>query len=242
LRHGAIVLRIILVEMAGVESLLDNPMYSALTTRHAARAIGAGQARRYPPAVAPFAGVAEASDEARRDLEGIVAPGEAVGILGVIPPGMDRWEVRKAFGIYQYVFEGAVSRVPDADIERLGEEDLEAMLELAALVYPAYFRRETVALGPYIGVKEGGRLCAMAGIRMAVDGGQEISAVCTHPDFRGQGLASRLTRDLVRRIQNAGDVAYLHTEEDNGAAQSVYERLGFRRRAVLPFRVMEFRG
>lgn len=228
--------------MTALETLLDNPMWGALTTRHRDRAIINGLARRYPMAVAPFAAVSEATEAARRDLEGIVTPGEVVGVLGVIPPGLDHWEIRRQFDIWQYIFDGDPEDAADPSIEWLKEEDIDAMLELAALVYPAYFRRETVALGPYVGVKEGGRLCAMAGIRMAVDGGQEISAVCTHPDFRGRGLARRLTARLVQHIRGQGEAAYLHTEEDNMGAQSVYVKLGFVRRAVLPFRVMECRS
>jgi len=44
-----------------------------------------------------------------------------------------------------------------------------------------------------------GRLIAMAGERMKVDGFTELSGVCTHPDFRGQGLAGALSR--LRGVQ-----------------------------------------
>lgn len=113
------------------------------------------------------------------------------------------------------------------------------MLELTALVYPSYFRAGTARLGDYFGVIKNGQLCAMAGIRMNFDGHQEISAVCTHPDSRGKGLASLLSLHLVHRITKSGDVAFLHTESDNSAAQSVYERLGFTLRKKLPFMVVD---
>ncbi len=113
------------------------------------------------------------------------------------------------------------------------------MLELTALVYPAYFRQGTAELGDYFGILEDGELCAMAGIRMAFDGHQEISAVCTHPNHRGQGYASRLTSHVVRHIESQGDVAFLHTELDNAAARRIYDRLGFSVRATLPFIILQ---
>lgn len=112
------------------------------------------------------------------------------------------------------------------------------MLELTALVYPAYFRKGTAELGDYFGIIQEGQLCAMAGIRMAFDGHQEISAVCTHPDHRGKGYASRLTKHLVHHIQRKGDIAFLHTESDNLQARRVYESIGFRLRAMLPFYIV----
>jgi ribosomal protein S18 acetylase RimI-like enzyme len=221
-------------------SPLDNPMWQSLTTRHAYLALGDGPCRRYPSEVAPFAGIAESSDEATAALLMLVHVGERVGVLGVHPTSLDGWNVQKEFGIAQYVWEktgGSVESEPEAIA--LGPEHLDRMLELTALVYPAYFRKGTAELGDYVGIIENGQLCAMAGIRMSFDGHQEISAVCTHPEHRGKGYASRLSRRLVYQIQSQGDVPFLHTEDDNFAARSVYERLGFTLRKVLPFKVMD---
>ena len=38
-------------------SPLDNPVWSALTTTHAALAVGAGDARRYPADITPMCGL-----------------------------------------------------------------------------------------------------------------------------------------------------------------------------------------
>lgn len=38
------------------------------------------------------------------------------------------------------------------------------------------------------------RFAAMTGERMKVDGFEEISAVCTHPDFTGRGCAAQLVK------------------------------------------------
>jgi predicted GNAT family acetyltransferase len=110
-------------------------------------------------------------------------------------------------------------------------------LELTSIAYPHYFRPGTARLGPYFGVWEGERLVAMAGVRMAMPGWQELSAVCTHPEHRGRGLATTLSLRVVHEVLSAGDTPFLHTESDN-PAREMYRKLGFRERALLPIRVL----
>jgi len=233
------------VERYQIESMspLDNPIWNALSSRHSVHAIGVNAAKRYPVAIAPFVAIAADSEEARNGVAEIVAPGEQFVMLAVMPPPSDVFRIVKSAEAFQYVWDGNPHPYePDSEIEPLTDAHLGAMLELTALVYPAYFREGTAKLGQYFGVLKEGRLCAMAGIRMAMDGFQEISAVCTHPESRGQGYASRLTRHVVEHILAQGDTPFLHTESYNEAAQSVYTKLGFTRRAVLPLNLMERTG
>jgi ribosomal protein S18 acetylase RimI-like enzyme len=69
-------------------------------------------------------------------------------------------------------------------------------------------------------------LVAMAGERLRPVGYTEISAVCTHPGYRGRGYGRDLVETLVRNIIDRGDVPILHVEKDNRAA-SLYEKVGF---------------
>ena len=218
---------------------LDNPIWNSLTSRHAHLALGEGRARRYPAEVAPFAGIPDSSRESTQDLSHLVQAGEKIGILNVLPCSWDGWEIQKNFDIAQYVWDQTGFNEPDQEAEPLTASHLPQMLELTALVYPAYFRKGTAELGDYFGIIQDGQLCAMAGIRMAFEGHQEISAVCTHPDHRGKGYASRLTRHLIHHIENHGDTVFLHTESDNAAARKIYDGLGFKLRALLPFFVVE---
>jgi predicted GNAT family acetyltransferase len=117
----------------------------------------------------------------------------------------------------------------------LGEEDAADMLALASLTEPGPFFSETWRMGHFIGVRESGRLIAMAGQRMRVPGFTEVSAVCTHPDHRGKGLAGKLMRVIVDRIVCEGDAAFLHVYPDNSGAIGLYDALGFRFRAQLTF-------
>ncbi|MBI5707628.1 MAG: GNAT family N-acetyltransferase [Armatimonadetes bacterium] len=222
---------------------LDNPIWHSLMTRHAHLAIGDGLALRYPPDVTPFIAVEEKSGRAASQMLEIVQPGDRVGILAVIPERTADWDLVHGIEVHQYVWDlPAADAWPEPEAIVMGEAHIEAMLELTAQVYPAYFRPGTARLGHYVGILEDGVLCAMAGVRMAMDGYQELSAICTHPDHRGKGYATRLTRHLVHYVMSKGDVAFLHTESDNVAAQRVYERLGFTLRRVLPFDMLERKG
>jgi predicted GNAT family acetyltransferase len=70
----------------------------------------------------------------------------------------------------------------------------------------------------------------MAGERMHPTGFTEISAVCTAPTHRGQGLATRLVRAVVATIRSRGETPFLHAAADNTRAIGLYEAMGFRHR------------
>ena len=81
-------------------------------------------------------------------------------------------------------------------------------------------------MGRYLGIRAGGRLIAMAGERLQLDGATEISAVCTHPDFQGHGYARTLMAALIADAAEQGRQPFLHVKSENGAKR-LYEKLGF---------------
>ena len=85
-------------------------------------------------------------------------------------------------------------------------------------------------MGRYIGLRDGGRLIAMAGERMRFDGHVELSAVCVDDGWRGKGLAVRLLGILRAEIEARGSTPFLHVFSDNHHAIALYQRLGFVRR------------
>ena len=89
-----------------------------------------------------------------------------------------------------------------------------------------------------MGIRRDGTLVAMAGERFHLDGWTEISAVCTVPDHRGQGLASRLMGALIVGIQQRSERAFLHTLSTNTGAIGLYEKLGFRVRQTATLTVV----
>jgi predicted GNAT family acetyltransferase len=82
----------------------------------------------------------------------------------------------------------------------------------------------------------------MAGERMRFPGFTEVSGVCTHPDFRGRGLARRLSSVVANAIQHRGEQAFLHAWTTNHAAIALYERLGFELRAAVQVAVLVQQG
>jgi predicted GNAT family acetyltransferase len=218
------------------QEFLDNPMWSALTTAQSHFALGGPHAKRYPAEVAPFIAVAEPSTAAARALAEIVAPGETVNIVSVTPKLEEGWTLLATGNIVQMVWrDDAPLPAEDAsDIVPLGDADAADMLALTALVFPGYFRPRTPEMGAYFGIRQRSRFAAMAGERMKIHAYEEISAVCTHPDFTGRGYAARLINHLVAKQLQRGITPFLHVNETNARARSLYERLGFADRASLP--------
>ncbi len=119
---------------------------------------------------------------------------------------------------------------PGPEAVVLTEAHRSSMLALTSLVFPGFFRARTVEMGRYIGIYHGRVLVAMAGERMCMEGYQEISAVCTHPEFIGRGYAQRLVAQLTNEILARGVTPFLHVHRDNARALSLYEYLGYRLR------------
>jgi ribosomal protein S18 acetylase RimI-like enzyme len=218
------------------EALLDNPAYAALCGPHARFAQVRGRARRYPADVSPFLGMpGQASAQDWRDAAYLVAPGSYVAVRSTELP--DAWQAVDTFDLVQMVGD-QVTGVHYSDAIPLGAADVPEMLGLVAQTEPGPFLTRTVELGNYLGVRRDGALVAMAGERFHLDGWTEISAVCTKPDYRGQGLASRLVGALIAGIQRRSQRTFLHVLSTNTAAIRLYEELGFRVRQTATITVV----
>ncbi len=144
---------------------------------------------------------------------------------------------RQALHAYLLGFEHPVTG-EEMTFESELPEDMQA---LAEMTQPGPFHARTHELGDFVGVRENGKLIAMAGERMRVPGFTEISAVCTHPDARGRGLAAKLMRIVAAKIVARGEQLFLHVYPHNKGAISVYEKLGFRHRADVQLTVLRHR-
>jgi ribosomal protein S18 acetylase RimI-like enzyme len=210
--------------------LLANPIWHSLSTCHSDLAKGNQLAKRYPEDVSPLSGIPEQSTECWEALRDIVPFGEQCVLFLNEPANPSRGlEVVKQFRIEQMVCESP-GRLTSSGykIEKLGENDVHEMMSLAALTEPGPFQRRTIQLGGYVGIRDGGRLVAMAGRRTAIPGYREVSAVCTHPTYRGRGHAGTLVCAVMEGITADGDLPYLHVRQDNIGAIRLYRRLGFR--------------
>lgn len=211
---------------------LDNPVWHALTGPHARFSEGTGLALRYDPEVAAFAALPdEPPPEAWAALASLIGPDGAAVLFRLdkveVP---DEWEIAASLPTLQMV---ATERIgaPDPELVALGRDDVDEMLELVALTKPGPFARRTNELGVYLGCREEGRLVAMAGERMHFAGFTEVSAVCTDPNVRKRGLATRLVKAVAAGIDGRGETTMLHVLAENHSAIRVYEQLGFETRA-----------
>jgi len=226
--------------------VLDRPAWSALTTRQAALGEGGPLARRFDPSIVPFAAARDESAAAQAALAALPRAGETMALVErdaiVLPPGL------AATGTARVV-QMILARSPDEDaagddvrIVPLGEADAADMLALAALTKPGPFTLRAQALGAFFGVREDGRLLAMAGERMKQPGFSEISGVAVHPDAQGRGLGRLLSLHMTRLVLARGEVPYLHAYTTNARAIGLYEGIGFAARTELNVVMVEREG
>lgn len=218
-----------------MSSDLDNPFWSALCSRHAGIAHRVGEAARYPAEFAPFLGVAHAGADVRDALDALVVAHESVYLLGVAPRVPDGWRLEGFRDLAQMIRNEPLAVEDGPDIVPLSLAHREDVLALTARVYPHYFRPRTMEMGRYFGIYVDGQLAAMAGERLGTEAFQEVSAICTHPDFNGRGYARRITAMLTNDILAQGRTPYLHVSHENPRAKSLYERMGYRLRRDIPF-------
>lgn len=207
---------------------LDNPVWHALNGAQAHFAERSGEVARYAPGVSPFMALpAEPGAGAWADAAKLVGPGGLVVITGQRRTPPQGWETVEDLPGVQMI-DGGVTGAADPEAVRLTAADVPEMLDLVRRTKPGPFGDRTVELGTYLGIRRDGALTAMAGERMRLGGWTEISAVCTDPAHRGQGLAARLVRALVAGIRSRDDRPFLHAVTTNTGAIALYERMGFR--------------
>ena len=210
------------------DEMLARPVWHALTTMQAGHAVRNAGAVRFHPMIGPLAAVETQDESAFQALVDLAAPGELLAMAehDIVhhPPGTVL--ERQSFAV-QMVASGVPESISDPAILPLGESDAAEMRALAQLTEPGPFGEHTHRLGQFWGVREDGRLIAMAGERMRMPGFGEVSAVCVHPDARGRGLGLLLTRKAMANLASQGLRPFLHSYADNEAAIATYRRAGF---------------
>ncbi|MEV5174102.1 GNAT family N-acetyltransferase [Streptomyces flaveolus] len=220
---------------AGVPHVLDNPALASLTGPHAHFAERRGRVLRYPVDVSPWLALPDEPDARDwADVAALAGPGAEVPLLGFRGEVPEGWETTFRVEGVQFVDDG-LAAAPDPEAVRLGPADVPEMLDLVARTQPGPFLARTVELGTYLGIRRGGALIAMAGERLHPPGWTEISAVCTDPAYRGEGLATRLILAVAHGIRERGETPFLHTGAQNTNAIRLYESLGFRLRLRTAF-------
>ncbi|MFG2968315.1 GNAT family N-acetyltransferase [Streptomyces sp. NPDC048288] len=230
---------------ADAPHILDNPALASLTGPHARFAERRGRILRYPVDVSPWLALPDEPDaQDWADLAALAGPGAEIGLPGFRGELPDGWDLTFDIEGVQLVDEG-METAPEPAAVRLGPADVPEILDLVERTRPGPFLPRTVELGTYLGIRRDGRLIALAGERLHPPGWTEISAVCTDPAYRGEGLATRLIRAIGHGIRERGETPFLHTGAGNTNAIRLYESLGFRirrRTAFIAVRVPEARG
>ena len=213
-------------------SPLDNPVWHALNSYHNHLAIRGDGTVRYPPDIFSAAATLENSSLEFTNLRGLVETNKIVGVLGALPEGLPGWEVIFIDQARQFIHEN-LKPAKRVDAVVLTAADVPDMLDLVNLAQPGPFSPRAIELGEFLGLRQDGRLVAMAGQRLHLPGFCEVSTVCTHPEYRGRGYAGALTTMVVEPILARQETPFLHVAPDNDRALRLYLKLGFRIRAEI---------
>jgi len=209
-----------------VPSILDNPIWFALSGPQASLAQGDAFARRYPIDIAPFAAISGYTPESFLSLGNLIGS-STVMLQSVEPLPANDLNADVIGTVLQMIKRGADVPVDGEGVLRLGLADVPDMLELTDKAKPGPFSVGTIVTGSYIGLRDNGKLIAMAGERMRLDGYTEISAVCVDENYRGNGIAGRLIKILQTEIMRRGETPFLHVIAEKTSAIELYQRMGF---------------
>jgi ribosomal protein S18 acetylase RimI-like enzyme len=210
--------------------LLDNPIWNALSTEQSSLAQSNRLAKRFP--------MKNQSQPEYQALAEILSGDVAALFLDAPPILPDGWSMLISGQMYQMVYEAAPPQKPSQVLRKLTEADVPDMLALTKLTEPGPFLPRTIELGSYFCIHDSGSLVAMAGERLHLTGFTEVSAVCTHPDFRGRGYGNALMSVVISGILNRGEIPFLHVKTENPAVR-LYQKLGFQIRAQLHLAVIQ---
>ena len=207
---------------------LDRPVWSALTTRQAPLSLGDARALRFAPDYAAFGAAADEEPASQAALAALVPPDGELWLVETRPtePPPGTVVIKNAL-CWQMIAETVTPGEPGFEVTPLTDADGPQVLALATLTQPGPFFARTHQLGDFVGVKQGGRLVAMAGERMRPTGFTEVSGVCTHPDHRSRGYGGGLMRIVAERILARGETPFLHVYATNAGAIALYRSLGF---------------
>ncbi|MGZ0015840.1 GNAT family N-acetyltransferase [Yeosuana sp. AK3] len=229
-----------------MNSMLDNPIWNALTTIDSHKNIGSKNVGFFDVEIAPFIGLPDW--DKNHQLELIKkAPDDRNWFLLISHEVhfIDALEIAFSLPLYQFtcsklnhepVTKRKIEMVP------LNENHIDEMIALTQLTKPGPFAKRTIEFGGYYGMFEDHKLVTIGGERLHMNGFTEISAICTHPDYQGLGYGAKMTQFLAQTVLNKGQTPFLHVRYDNFKAIEMYQRLGFEKRANIYFYIIKKRS
>lgn len=213
---------------------LDNPVWHSLSESHRDFAVAYKNIKFYHPDYCPFGGF-ETTEETSSSIDAYSQLADDFFIVGDKPLLSDSLQIKNELVCAQMIVNDRIDSEPKDTILQLTAEHIDALYDLVNLVQPGYFKKKTALLGNYFGIFEKDQLIAVTGERMQMEDFVEISAVITHPDHTGKGLAKQLVAHAANAIIAQDRTPYLHVVENNVGAIKLYEKLGFKTRRKISF-------
>ena len=223
---------------------LDNPVWTALTTKQSVLAHSSALARRFSPEMTLLGALAANTAMAFDSLAQLIQRDPVILYFSAPPQFSAGWEVVRAVELHQMVFSQATQetdvsvtsaqRSSAPQVVELTTADLPEMSEIYAATRPGRTLCQRIQkLGTFVGVRDEGKLVAMGGVRLHIAGHREITTVATLPGFEGRGYGTAVMRALVERILARGERPFLTVRTDNTRAIDIYRKLGFTERTLL---------
>jgi ribosomal protein S18 acetylase RimI-like enzyme len=228
---------------------LDNAIWTALTTKQSQLALSSALARRFPPEMTLLGALAANTAMAFESLAQLIQRDPVTLYFTSSPQIPNGWEILRAVELHQMVQEtdapAALAPHETMPTEAAPGKSGPEVIELTpsdvpemSVLYTATRPGRTLCLriqklGPFLGVRDEGKLVAMGGLRLHIAGYREITTVATLPGHEGRGYATAIVRALVERIRSRGDRPFLTVRTDNTRAIEIYRRLGFKERTRL---------
>jgi ribosomal protein S18 acetylase RimI-like enzyme len=208
---------------------LDKSVWDALHGPHSQYSNQTPLACGYKTGYYDFCAIKEHSEKAYHELSTIVEPQRAIFVWGTGEEvEYKSWKHLASFKVVGMVLDSS-QNLPDYNCVPLFEDDVSDMIELTKITdMEGEFNENNLLLGDFFGVKEEGKLVAMAGERIQTTEYIELANVCTHPDYRKRGYGGGLSSHMCNHIFVKGRLPYLHVFEENIGAIRLYEKLGFK--------------
>lgn len=131
---------------------------------------------------------------------------------------------------YRMILSKTPEAIRDNNIKRLSIPDLQSLKDFYKISYPNnWFDSRMVETGKYFGYFDKNKLIGVSGIHV-YSSEYHIAAlgnIATHPDFRGQQIAFKLTSVLCNDLKKDCEIIGLNVKSDNLAAIKCYEKAGF---------------
>jgi ribosomal protein S18 acetylase RimI-like enzyme len=225
-----------------MNSLLNNPIWYALTTKDIDKNIGSKQFAYFNAEIAPFIGMPHWNKKAQHELLNNV-PSDRSWFLLIAEEVdfVDDIEIIFSLPLFQMTCTKLMkvnSLEDNLKFIELNETHIGQMIELTQATKPGPFTKRTIEFGGYYGIFDGDKLVVMGGERLHINDFTEISAICTHPNYTGLGYASKITSFLSETVFNKGQKPFLHVRADNNRAIDMYKRLGFEIRSNIYFYII----